>query len=89
MFINSFYNLKYALPHNYVITKFTGYARVLNYLDSGKFHVGKKPAAWRHKMRKVGFVCTVHSLKVYDFTRLHYVSRRRCCFIWSFVPCFG
>ena len=41
--INSFYNLKYALPHNYVINKFTGYARVLNYLDSGKFHVGKKP----------------------------------------------
>ena len=36
VFINSFYNLKYALPHNYVITKFTGYARVLNYLDSGK-----------------------------------------------------
>lgn len=43
MFINSFYNLKYALLHNYVITKFTGYARVLNYLDSGKFHVGKNP----------------------------------------------
>jgi len=41
--INSFYNLKYALPHNYVINKFTGYARVLNYLDSGKFHVGKNP----------------------------------------------
>lgn len=33
-------------------------------------------------MRKVGFVCTVHSLKVYDFTRLHYVSRRRCCFLF-------
>ena len=43
VFINSFYNRKYALPHNYIITKFTGYARVLNYLDSGKFHVGKNP----------------------------------------------